>query len=63
MFTTIALHRERYRSEKAEDENGWRHVRVILTADNADHQPIVLTPEHEDAVAVVAELVEVLGTL
>ena len=54
---------KRYRSEKAEDENGWRHVRVILTADNTDYQPIVLTPEYEDAVAVVAELVEVLGTL
>ena len=52
---------KRYRSEKAEDDNGWRHVRVVLAPDNAEYEPIVLTPEDEGAVAVVAELVEVLG--
>ena len=51
---------KRYKSEKAEDANGWRHVRVLLTPDNAEYAPIVLTPEDESAVSVVAELVEVL---
>ena len=53
---------KRYRSEKAVDNNGWRHVRVVLAADNAEHEPIVLTPEDDGAVAVVAELVEVVAT-
>ncbi len=53
---------KRYRSEKAEDENGWRHVHVMLAPDNAEYEPIVLTPEDEGAVAVVAELVEVVAT-
>lgn len=35
---------KRYKSEKAGDEDGWRHVRVLLTPDNAD-TPIVLTPD------------------
>ena len=52
---------KRYRSEKAADEDGWRHVRVVLAPDNAEYEPIVLTPEDEGSVAVVAELVEVLG--
>ena len=51
---------KRYKSEKAEDENGWRHVRVLLTPDNAEYAPIVLTPDDESAVSVAAELVEVL---
>ena len=54
---------KRYRSEKATDEDGWRHVRVVLAPDNAEYEPIVLTPEDEGTVAVVAELVEVLGEL
>ena len=53
----------RYRSEKAEDEDGWRRVRVVLAPDNAEYEAIVLTPEDEGTVAVVAELVEVLGDL
>ena len=52
---------KRYRSEKAEDEDGWRHVRVVLAPDNAEYEAIVLTREDEGTVAVVAELVEVLG--
>ena len=52
---------KRYRSEKAEDENGWRHVRVVLEPVNPEFAPIELAEEDEDAVAVVAELVEVLG--
>ena len=45
------------------DDDGWRHVRVVLAPDNAEYEPIVLTPEDEGSVAVVAELVEVLGEL
>ena len=51
---------KRYKSEKAEDANGWRHVRVLLTPDNAEYAPIVLTPDDESTISVVAELVEVL---
>ena len=52
---------KRYRSEKAEDNNGWRHVRIVLEPVNSDYEPIELAAEDEDSVAVVAELVEVLG--
>ena len=54
---------KRYRSEKAQDADGWRHMRVVLAPDNAEYEGIVLTPEDEGAVAVVAELVEVVGNL
>ena len=53
---------KRYRSEKAADENGWRHVRIVLEPLNPDFEPIELATEDEDSVAVVAELVEVIGT-
>ena len=52
----------RYRSEKTADEDGWRHVRIVLEPANHEHTPIVLTTEDEGAVAVVAEFVEVVGT-
>ena len=52
---------KRYRSEKAADEDGWRHVRIVLEPVNREFAPIELAEEDEDAVAVVAELVEVLG--
>jgi phage repressor protein C with HTH and peptisase S24 domain len=51
-----------YESEKAASDDGtWRHVRVVLKPRNPEFQPIELTVDDEDAVAVVAELVEVLG--
>ena len=53
---------KRYRSEKTADEDGWRHVRIVLEPTNHEFSPIVLTTEDEEAVAVVAEFVEVLGT-
>ena len=52
----------RYRSEKATDADGWRHVRIVLEPTNPDFAPIELTADDEDSVAVVAELVEVIGT-
>ena len=53
---------KRYRSEKTSDEDGWRHVRVVLEPVNPEFQPIELTADDEDTVAVVAELVEVIGS-
>ena len=54
---------KRYESEKAPEgtgADGWRHARVTLMPRNLRFQPIVLAPEHEGQVHVVAELVEVL---
>jgi len=51
-----------YASEKAPDgEEGWRHAKIVLTPINPAYQPIVLTPESEDQVRVIAEFVVVLG--
>ena len=52
---------KRYQSEKSLLEDGtWRHVKVTLKPLNPDYDPIVLTVEEEDAVAVIAELMQVL---
>ncbi len=54
---------KRYESEKAEqdeDGDGWRHARVTLKPRNPRFPPIVLAPQDEGQVHVVAELVEVL---
>ena len=53
---------KRYRSEKTADEEGWRHVRIVLEPVNPDFEPIELKTEDEGSVAVVAELVEVIST-
>jgi len=51
-----------YTSEKAsEGEEGWRHAKIVLRPLNPAHQPIILTPESEDAVRVMAEFVAVVG--
>ena len=52
---------KRYRSDKAADEDGWRHVRVVLEPSNPEFSPIELKIEDEGSVAVVAELVDVIG--
>ena len=54
---------KRYRSEKAADADGWRHVRVVLEPTNPDFAPIELTADDEESVLVAAELVEVIGTM
>ena len=54
---------KRYESEKAgqnEDGDRWRHARVTLKPRNPRFQPIVLAPQDEGQVHVVAELVEAL---
>ena len=52
---------KRYRSEKTASDDGWRHVKITLEPVNPDFAPIELTADDEDSVAVVAELVEVVG--
>ena len=52
---------KRYRSEKTVDEDGWRHVRIALEPVNREFTPIELTAEDEEAAAVVAEFVEIVG--
>jgi SOS-response transcriptional repressor LexA len=53
---------KRYISEKAaSDEGGWRHVKITLKPNNPSYLPIELTTDDEGTVAVVAELIEVLG--
>ncbi|MDE0222503.1 MAG: hypothetical protein OXJ90_24770 [Spirochaetaceae bacterium] len=44
------------------DEDGWRHLTIVLEPLNPDYEPIELTAEDESPVEVVAELIEVLGT-
>ena len=53
---------KRYRSEKTADEGGWRHVRIVLEPNNPEFTLIELKTEDEGSVAVVAELVEVIGS-
>lgn len=53
---------KRYESEKAAEGDLWRHVKITLKPTNPDFTPIVLTDVEEDAVQVIAELVEVVGT-
>jgi hypothetical protein len=52
---------KRYDSEKARAGDSWRHTKVTLRPTNPDYAPIVLVDGDEDAVQVIAELVEVLG--
>ena len=53
---------KRYQSEKATNEDGWRHLSIFLEPINPEYEPIKLTGEDESPVAVVAELIEVIGT-
>ncbi len=48
--------------EKTANEDGWRHLTIVLEPLNPDYEPIELTAEDESPVEVVAELIEVLGT-
>ena len=50
-----------YESEKAGDGDSWKHARITLKPLSADFEPIVLTPEDEGSVRVVAEFIEVIG--
>ncbi len=52
---------KRYESEKAKDDELWRHAKITLKPVNPNFQPIVLTGAEEGELQVIAELVEVLG--
>ena len=54
---------KRYQSEKAESGDSWRHSNVTLEPLNPEFDPIILTDVDEEAVRVVAELVEVVGVI
>ena len=41
---------------------GWRHISIVLEPLNPDYEPIELTGEDESPVAVIAELIDVIGT-
>lgn len=53
---------KRYESDQARDADSWRHTRITLKPANPAYAPIVLQGVEEDAVQVVAELIDVLGT-
>lgn len=53
---------KRYESEKARAGDSWRHTKITLKPTNPAYAPIVIEDVEEDAVQVIAELVEVLGT-
>jgi SOS-response transcriptional repressor LexA len=53
---------KRYRSEKTgTPEGGWRHTKVILEPLNREFTPIVLEPEDESAVQIIAEYLTTLA--
>jgi SOS-response transcriptional repressor LexA len=53
---------KRYSSEKIPDPDGdWRHTKVTLSPINPAFQPIILTPESEGDVHIVAEFLDILG--
>ncbi len=50
---------KRYTSKKAQEADGcWRHVRIVLRpdTDRDGYEPIVLEPDQEGDVRIVAEL-------
>jgi hypothetical protein len=52
---------KRYRSTKGDSGDGsWRHEQITLEPLNSEYRPIVLEPESEGEVKVIAELVKVL---
>jgi SOS-response transcriptional repressor LexA len=51
---------KRYRSRKAADAEGWRHMEIRLEPENPAFAPIVLREREDGEVHVVAELVQVL---
>jgi hypothetical protein len=53
---------KRYESEKARVGDSWRHTRVTLAPTNPDYAPIVMENVSDDAIQVIAEFVESLGT-
>jgi hypothetical protein len=53
---------KRYESEKTRAGDSWRHTKTTPKPTSSAYALIVLEDVEEDAVQVIAELVEVLGT-
>ncbi len=53
---------KRYESEKARVGDSWRHTRITLKPTNPAFDPIVLQDVDDEAVQVIAELIEELGS-
>jgi len=54
---------KRYRSEKSHStEDQWRHTRIALEPLNPEFQPIILEPEDEGTIQVIAEYLGTIGT-
>ena len=51
---------KRYKSEKGQEGDSWRHEKITLEPVNPDFEPIVVTGADEGEFQVIAELVEVL---
>ena len=59
--TGSAFTLKKYHSEKIPDKDtGWTHQKIVLKPLNPGYKPIVLTPDHENQVRIIAELIEVL---
>jgi SOS-response transcriptional repressor LexA len=54
---------KRYESEKLQDREDWRHARITLRPANPEFAPIIFTGANEGQLSVVAEVVEVLGSV
>jgi type III restriction enzyme len=51
-----------YTSEKTQEAHaGWQHVRITLKPLNPEYEPIVLEPQDEGDVGIIAEFVEVIN--
>ncbi|MDE0210945.1 MAG: hypothetical protein OXJ64_13795, partial [Boseongicola sp.] len=51
---------KRYESEKVQNDDSWRHMKITLKPNNPEFESIVFSSKNEGEVTVVAELVEVL---
>jgi len=52
---------KRYESEKATDQDSWRHTKITLKSLNPAFEAMIFTDADEQQLQVVAELVEVLA--
>ncbi len=54
---------KRYRSEKSPSVEGeWKHTKITLEPLNPEFLPIILEPEHEGAIQIIAEYLGKLGS-
>lgn len=52
---------KKYQSQKAQNEEGWRHLKITLKPTNPAYEPIELTCDSEDQLQVIAEFLDVLN--